>query len=471
MLRRMVVLRERTRISSLLAANWRARAFSHAGGALDKHVGVRGVSFHLARCPIPVAYGARYAAVALCEDQEAAERLKYDCADRLAGIFADPAIRAAGLRGSPSAAAAVGTSDDVRSLLDVSSLQRAGLTGKGIRVAVVDSGINGVQAGPDKTPLQQSIHAVGWAPEPGYQPGSAPLSHGTMVAFDVLLAAPKATLLDYALLGSTKTVRTGFLSDACTAFAELLEQTPGPLIVNNSWAMDDQEEDEPIGSPGNYSANPDHPLNQLTGALVAAGADVLFAAGNCAADRPDAASGVKATGPGAGIHGANSHPLVITIAAVTVEGARLVSSSPGPGSLNPKKPDLAAFSRFVGSGVFPVDDGTSAATSVAAGAVAALRQLAPTMSPSVLKGVLQSSARRVGATWTKHLGHGILDVRGALKALEKNATPGSDDLPSTRRRTMDRPASQVLHHCGRSRTIAGHSRRSRARFDSHSCQR
>jgi hypothetical protein len=249
-----------------------------------------------------------------------------------------------------------------------------------------------------------------------------------MVAFDILLGAPDATLLDYALLSSTKAFRSGFLSDACAAFAdllELLERKPGPLIVNNSWGMYDPEEDEPIGSPGNYGANPDHPFNQLTGALVAAGADVLFAAGNCAEDCSGGADGAKDTGPGASIHGANSHPSVITIGAVTVEGVRLKSSSPGPGSLSPRKPDLAAFSHFMGSGVFPVDDGTSAATPVAAGAVAALRQLAPTISPSLLKGVLQSSARRVGATWTNDLGYGILNARESLEALQKNATSGS----------------------------------------------
>src|SRR2546426_4729724 len=46
----------------------------------------------------------------------------------------------------------------------------------------------------------------------------------------------------------------------------------------------------PIGSPENYSANPEHPFNQVTGALVAAGADIFFAAGNCGADCPDGRS-------------------------------------------------------------------------------------------------------------------------------------------------------------------------------------
>src|SRR5438309_4463784 len=57
-----------------------------------------------------------------------------------------------------------------------------------------------------------------------------------------------------------------------------------------SWGLFDRASDAPIGSPENYSANPDHPFNQVTGALVAAGADVFFAAGNCGAGCPDGRS-------------------------------------------------------------------------------------------------------------------------------------------------------------------------------------
>jgi hypothetical protein len=52
---------------------------------------------------------------------------------------------------------------------------------------------------------------------------------------------------------------------------DLLQRTPGPLVVNNSWCLFDTREDEPVGSPSNYSENPNHPFNQVTGALVAAG--------------------------------------------------------------------------------------------------------------------------------------------------------------------------------------------------------
>src|SRR2546430_16929573 len=103
-----------------------------------------------------------------------------------------------------------------------------------------------------------------------------------MVAYDLRIAAPDAEIFDYALLKSQAGTWAGFLSDAIAAFADLVTRvnaTPGRWVVNNSWGLFDRASDAPIGSPDNYSANPDHPFNQITGALVAAGAGVFFAAG------------------------------------------------------------------------------------------------------------------------------------------------------------------------------------------------
>src|SRR2546422_85330 len=187
-----------------------------------------------------------------------------------------------------------------------------------------------------------------------------------------------------------------------------------------SVAAVDTASDAPVGSPENYSANPDHPFNQITGALVAAGADVFFAAGNCGADCPDPRCGKGDTGPGASIHGANSHPDVFTVAAVTVTDRRLGYSSQGPGALHSRKPDLAGFSHFAGSGIYPADGGTSAASPVAAGVAAALRQRFATdrLAPAQLKGLLQRTARDLGGDgWDYDLGYGVIDAAAALQAL------------------------------------------------------
>ncbi len=424
----------------------RRRSFAPAAAPLADAVGVRGVEFDEGFHPVrvdsrlgqasarPAAAGFNYAEAAplqsFCvraelEDEDAVERLRHDRPDEVLGVFADPTVSPfpTPYCGDP----AIGGATEVARTLGVPALRQAGLTGRGVRVAVVDTGV-------DRTlvPVEG-----GWAPSPGYVPGSAPRDHGSMVAWDVRIAAPDARILDYALLRSTGPTWTAFLSDAIAGFASLLDllaREPGPLVVNNSWGMFDRREDEPIGSPANYGANPDHPFNQITATLVAAGADVLFAAGNCGADCPDGRCGPGDIGPGASIHGANSHPDVITVAAVTVTARRLGYSSQGPGGLHRRKPDLAAPSHFSGSGVYPQDGGTSAACPVAAGVVAALRGgPGRSLDPAGLKGTLQRSARDLGgAGWDFDFGYGVLDAAAALEGL----------APTPRRPIKKRPAKK-----------------------------
>ncbi len=357
---------------------------------------------------------ATYAVRVEADDDDAIQRLRRDRHPEIVGVFTDAAV-------SPFPSAycgdsAIGATADVARALGVPALRRAGLTGGGVHVAVVDTGIDG-----SRLPV-----AGGWAPTPGYVPGSSAPNHGTMVAYDVRIAAPDAQILDYALLQSQAGTWAAFLSDAIAAFADLVERvnaTPGRWVVNNSWGLFDRASDAPIGSPENYSANPDHPFNQLTGALVAAGADVFFAAGNCGADCPDQRCGAGDTGSGSSIHGANSHPDVISVAAVTVTNRRLGYSSQGPGALYSRKPDLAGFSHFKGSGIYPADGGTSAASPVAAGVAAALRQRFATdrLAPAQLKGLLQRSARDLrGDGWDYDLGYGVIDAAAALKALGRS---------------------------------------------------
>ena len=171
--------------------------------------------------------------------------------------------------------------------IGVSALRRLGLTGKGVRVAILDTGIDG-QTVPVKG---------GWGPSKSYQPGTSPADHGTMVAFDLGIAAPEAEILDYALLTSSEATWSGFLSDGIAAYADLLaliERDPGPLVVNNSWALYDRADDDPIGSPGNYSANPEHPFNQMVASLVAG-------APTCSSPPATAAATVPTTAAAPGI--------------------------------------------------------------------------------------------------------------------------------------------------------------------------
>ncbi|MGH7539262.1 MAG: S8 family peptidase [Gemmatimonadales bacterium] len=426
--RRIVLLRRH----EPLLEGWRRRAFAPAGVLLGQQLKVTGATVDEAYHPVRVLgrigppaawlaasgfqYGTAgpidtYAVRVEFDDEDAIQRLRRERADDVVGVFADPAVSA--FPASYCGQTAVGSATDVAGRLGVPALRRLGLTGRHVHLTVVDTGIDG-----SRIPV-----AGGWAPTPGYVPGSTPPDHGTMVAYDARIAAPDVEVYDYALLRSQAGTWTAFLSDAIAAFADLIERVnaaPGRWVVNNSWGLFDRAGDAPVGSPENYSANPSHPFNQITGSLVAAGADVFFAAGNCGANCPDGRCGQGDTGPGASIHGANSHPDVITVAAVTVSDRRLGYSSQGPGALVSRKPDLAAYSHFAGSGVYPADGGTSAASPVAAGVAAALRQRYPAdrLAPAQLKGLLQRTARDVdGDGWDHDLGYGEIDAAAAAKAL------------------------------------------------------
>lgn len=435
MIRRIVLIRSH----DWLRDAWERRSFAVAGLNLENAIKVRGTQFDEGYHPVWVAGNAAftlsqpqaagfnyrslfsveapptYSVRAEFEDEEAIARLKTDRQGEVVGVFADPKISIT--PGAYCGGKAVGTHQDVARKLGVPTLKKAGLTGKRVRVVVVDTGIDGTQV-----PVKG-----GWSPVPGYQPGTAPPGHGTMVGFDVRIAAPDAAILDYALLQSNGQTWTAFLSDAIAAFANLialLQSRPGPLVVNNSWAMFNRAEDAPIGSPENYSANPDHPFNQIVGSLVAAGADVLFAAGNCGAECPDDRCGTADVGPGASIHGANSHPDVITVAAVTVTDRRLGYSSQGPGGLYRRKPDIAAYSHFKGSGIYPADGGTSAACPVAASVVAALRQKVSVQKrpPASMKGLLQRTAIDLQKDgWDYDIGYGVINAAATVKGMDLGA--------------------------------------------------
>lgn len=142
----------------------------------------------------------------------------------VAGIYADPTVAPCITCGSTGA---VGTERDVASRLAVSGLQRAGMDGSDVLLAIVDTGINlDFLRGHGKSPNFSS--AQSWVPKrdglPPLVPGAIEPGHGTMCAYDALIAAPNATLPDIAVLQSRRhgaTVMDGLLSDALLGFAFL----------------------------------------------------------------------------------------------------------------------------------------------------------------------------------------------------------------------------------------------------------
>lgn len=336
------------------------------------------------------------------------------------GVFSDPAVEPCPIcPGSPP----LGTHLDVETLLCASKMHKCGMDGTGVLVAIVDSGVNVAYLnGKGKNPDFNATWS--WAWTTGLTPGSMPVGHGTMCAFDACIAAPNCTILDIVLLRPLQATPSGLgalLSDAVKAYSHLLDIMLLPrrvgelrsMVVSNSWGMFHPSWDYPPGDPANYSDNPNHPFNKAVASLEVGGADILFAAGNCGADCPDSrCQGVTANT----IYGANGHPQVLTVAGVDTTQQRVGYSAIGPGRLTDSKPDLAGYTHFSGSGVYTADGGTSAATPVAAGVVAAARSKRPyspadaTTSPAAIRSLMTSTAQDLGPSGFDYQhGHGVVD--------------------------------------------------------------
>ncbi|GAA1517588.1 hypothetical protein GCM10009677_58620 [Sphaerisporangium rubeum] len=347
------------------------------------------------------------------------------------GVYADPVIETTlTCGGSPP----VGSWQDVERLMAVRELLAEGCDGTGVALAVCDTGVNAAHV-TRKIGRECVIdHERSWNPA-GVEgrPGAFEVDHGTMCAFDALICAPRASVIDVPVLLSRRkgeTVMDGLLSDAVAAFAHLrtvLDAQPEDrraLVVSNSWGSFSPLWDLPPGRPGNYSDNPAHPFNIIVGSLAQAGADILFAAGNCGAECRDA----RCAYPRRPIVGANSHPQALSIGGVDTNGRRVGYSSQGPGRLSDRKPDICAYTHFAGSEAFgdgKPDSGTSAACPVAAGLVAAVRTRWPAsvLPPAQLRALLQRTAEdRSDVGYDYDYGYGITDPVALLAALERRAS-------------------------------------------------
>jgi len=333
------------------------------------------------------------------------------------GIFIDARIE--GIRICPGDPA-LGTDRDVERLLNVPKLKSRGMDGTRVLVAIVDTGFNADHLrSKGKHPNVDTTN--GWDPNGTPTPGQYPVNHGTMCAYDALIGAPNCTLVDIALLQSSGSIMEGFLSDAVKGYNHLrgvlkrdvLTGRFRGLVVNNSWGMFHPSWDFPVGHPSNYSDNPNHPFNRMVKTLAREGADIVFAAGNCGADCADwRCQGVTSRA----IYGANGHPEVTCVGGVDVTGDRVGYSSQGPGRLDQHKPDVCGYTHFEGSGVYDADGGTSAASPVVAGVIAAIRtkrayrSCCPSTFPRAIRSQLRRTAIDKGASGFDYdYGWGIID--------------------------------------------------------------
>jgi Subtilase family len=332
--------------------------------------------------------------------------------------------------------APVGAFAEVAAKLGVATLHENDLDGRGVAIAIVDTGIN-LAFLEEKLGFSPVFDAAwSWQP-PGiaFKPGEFPVGHGTMCAYAALIAAPKAVLIDLPALVGTPAGGAPIgrrLSTIHPAVAHLSGQwsiafTPSgaskyrALVLANSFAMYHPSWDFPPGHKGRYSDRPLHTFTRnIAGMSAIDGVDVVFAAGNCGGDCPDEkCQGVVANT----ITGANASAEVLTVGGCDMFGGRVGYSSQGPGiaGMAHQKPDLVAYTHFRGSealGPGLPDKGTSTACPVAAGCIAALRtRLDPgAVPPAALNEKLRQTARSAtNEAWDPDVGCGILDPLEAAR--------------------------------------------------------
>lgn len=312
---------------------------------------------------------------------------------------------------------AKGTINDVATYLGVDKIWAAEYKGDGVVVGVVDGGIT-AQGRPinsrDTTdpnwPGKLIPRVIGGWPVENWGTTGDPRRwkwHGNMCATDVLGMAPNAQIYDIRI--SDGDSFSSFISDACSGFDWAINQhriNGTPQILTNSWGIfqinSDNEE---------YARDPNHPFTRKVVEAINEGILVLFAAGNCGGTCPDVRCGSD-FGPGKSIWGANSHPQVITVGAVNKNEQFVGYSSQGPGALDQNKPDFCSITHF--KGFSDSDRGTSAATPIAAGVIALLKEANPSLSQDQVKSVLKSTAKDIGpAGWDQHSGAGIIRANEA----------------------------------------------------------
>ena len=327
-----------------------------------------------------------------------------------------------------------GNPGDAHRLIRAQALVDRGLTGRGVHVAIIDRGLNKeeiIRRRPES--WGGGIGAI------DVEPGVAPrTSHGAMIARNILDLAPEATLYDVPLIPSRIGTPHFFASHAHAVIQSVIDSIRQlrqqgdphqPWILVNAWAIFDRATEEPLGdytenrNPGSPGL-PGHPLFRLMQTAVDDSIDVIFAAGNCGQHCRDPRCGKVDRGPGHSIWGANAHPAVLTVGAVSVTGEWMGYSSQGPVfGPAPEKPDLALPSHFAdGANAALANTGTSAATALAAGVVAAIRSgpkwHATSLPPGALKAALIKGAAGGSPGWNRKTGHGVLDAQGALEQLD-----------------------------------------------------
>jgi serine protease AprX len=336
------------------------------------------------------------------------------CSSAVRSVAPNAAVR---FQGRPTDAAdAVTTASDFVKDTGASSMWRQGVTGRGVGVAVIDTGVSPMQDlagrvvhGPDlsgeDTYLDSYGHGTVMAGIIGGDGAADPAAGHTGIAPDATLVSVKVAGRNGATDVSTMLAAMHWVSAYASEF--------NIRVLNLSW-----------GTPSTQSATVD-PLDYAVERLWRQGIVVVTAAGN--------------SGPAAGtVLKPADDPMVLTVGAYQQDapgrsGASVPDwSSSGPTVDGYPKPDVVAPGRTLvalrafGSQVeqdnpsaliapsYIKGSGTSEATAVTSGAVALLLQARPDLTPDQVKTILTRAAKPIAGTAADRQGAGRLSLAGAL---------------------------------------------------------
>ncbi len=323
--------------------------------------------------------------------------------------------------------APMGTLAQVATDLGVDQIWAAGQHGENIVIGIVDCGITAIGRTPRPGESANVPGVIGGFPAADWGTTSAAWDgHGNMCATDVLGMAPNAQLWDIRIAEVDDTSHpaanfAAYVSNAIAGYEAAIQNYLNfgtPQILSNSWGLYNSQ-----NGPA-FATDPTHPFTRKVEEALDAGIFVLFAAGNCGAVCPSSRCG-GSIGSGASILGPNGHARVMTVGAANRNDGWCGFSSQGPAALPPyaAKPDFCATSHFSGyfprgGSVVPFDGGTSAATAVAAGVVALLKQKQPALTQDQAKAALMNTAKDIRAPgWDIDSGAGIIRAKAAYNTI------------------------------------------------------
>ncbi len=357
-------------------------------------------------------------------------------ADEVADLATNPAVRSIDLdipvrvtAGTPATSAVTGWGVDAINAPAVWSTY--GLTGRGIRIGSIDTGVDAANA-----QLAASVVAwrdfVGGNPAPYDDNGHGTHTVGTMVARNTggsrVGVAPDAQIVVAKAMGADG----ASTSSRLLAAAQWMTDPDGnpatadfPTVINNSWTS--------LGAQNEW-------FRPMVQTWVAMGITPVFSSGN---------SGGEVVSPA-------SYPEVITVGATDQDRSVWSGSARGQTTwsltgttITIGKPDVVAPGVGIVStipGGFGGYTGTSMAAPHVAGTVALLKQANPTLTTEQIRAILRGTATDTDVPGVDLAsGAGVIDARAAVAAtgvpvVAQSSAPASPSRPAPVAPAAQRPA-------------------------------